>query len=185
LPKSSVSDFERFALKVEEHIAARVKKSEEERSAHRLQKKERSLRETEKCMQQKRSDWKLELTARERQDRRAIADEAAQQWSAFKKESEVAVKEGLKIRLEKEFPSLVECFVKWASQEYEKGIFIMPAVYHALVNRERFELQASQKNTIIFRNNNLYIEYSVERIMEELKSEMTAMMHFEEDPWQA
>lgn len=185
MPKSSVSDFELFALKVEEHITAKVKKSEEDSAAYHLQKKEEILRKTEEWITQKHSEWKLELSVQEQQERRAFSDETGRQWSLFKKESEKEVSEALKKRLEEEFPILVKCFITWVSQQYQTGVFIAPASYGKLVNTEKFDLEVCSEEKIVFRQDNLYIEYSVERIMEELKDEMTAMMHFEENLWQA
>ncbi len=185
MPKSSVSDFELFALKVEENIAAKVKKSEEDSAAYRLQKEAKALQETEKWFKQKHTEWKLELTAREQLERRVIAEEIDQQWSLFKKESEKAVKKSLEKRLEEEFPILIKCFVAWVSKQYQTGVFIAPAAYDKLVNVEKYDLEVCREEKIVFRQDNLYIEYSVERIMEELKDEIIAMMHFKEDPWQA
>jgi hypothetical protein len=180
LPKSSVSDFELFALKVKEHIAAKVKKSEEDNTAYRLQKEEESLQETEEWFKRKRAKWKLELTMREQQERRAISEEIDQKWSFFKKESERAIKEGLEKRLEEEFPLLAKCFILRVSKQYQTGVFIMPAAYNGLVDGEKFNLEVCQEEKIVFRQDNLYIEYSIERIMEELKDEI---MHPKEDSW--
>lgn len=175
MPKSSVSDFELFALKVEEHIAAKVKKSEEDSAAYRLQKEEESLQETETWFTQKRTEWELELNAKEQQERRAIEDDISQQWSLLKKESERAVKETLRKRLKEEFPVLAKCFIASISKQYQAGVFIIPEVYSKLVNRERFDLEICQEEILIFKQGNLYIEYSIERITEELKGEMTAI----------
>ena len=183
MPKSSVSDFEQFARKVEEHIAAKVKKSEEDSVAYRLQKEEEALRESEKWLKQKRSEWNIELNSMEQQGKRAITEDIGQQWSAFKKESERAVIEGLKKRLEEEFPILAKCFIAWVSQQYQTGVFIAPVAYGELVNSEKFDLEVCSEEKIVFRQNNLYIEYSVERIMEELKDKMTKMMHSMEHSW--
>jgi len=183
LPKSSVSDFELFALKVEENIAAKVKKSEEDSAAYRLQKEEEALQKTEKWFTQKRAEWELELKAWEQQERRAIEDNISQKWSHFRKESERVVKETLKKRLKEEFPMLAECFIVSISKQYQAGIFIVPEVYSELVHTERFDLEICQEEILIFKQGNLYIEYSIERIMEEFKGEMTAMMRFTEDSW--
>lgn len=171
MPKYSVSDFELFALKVKEHIAAKVKKSEEESLAYRLQKREENIQEAENWLKQKRTEWKLELAAREQQERRAIAEEMDQKWSLFRKEAESAVKESLEKRLKEEFPVLAKCFILKISKQYQKGVFIMPEVYSEFVDRERFDLKICQEEEIIFKQDNLYIEYSVERIIEELKEE--------------
>ena len=186
MPKSSVSDFELFALKVEKHIAVKVKKSEEGDIAYCLQKEEEALKETETWLRQKHAEWKLELSMREQQERKVIAGEIDRKWSVFKKEFEAAAKKALKKQLEKEFPSLVECFVVWASKHYKTGTFTLSEAYSVWVDRERFEVQISQEEKIIFRSDNLYIEYSVERMIEELKEEINAVMHdssSKEDLW--
>ena len=185
MPESSVSDFELFALKVKENIAAKVKKSEEESVAYCLQKEEEALQKTEKWFTQKYAGWKRELTAREQQERRAITEEIDQKWSLFKKDAERAVKESLEKQLEEEFPLLAKCFIVWVTKQYQTGVFIMPEIYSEVVNRERFDLEVCREEKIVFRQDNLYIEYSVERIMEELKDEMTTALHFKEDLWHA
>ncbi|MEA3456294.1 MAG: hypothetical protein U9R26_07275 [Campylobacterota bacterium] len=181
MPKSSVSDFELFALKVEEHIASRVKKSKEESSEYRLQKEEENIQEAENWLKQKRTEWKLELAAREQQEKRTIAETVSRQWSLFRKEAEREVKEALKRRLEEEFPILAKCFITLVSKQYETGIFRMPETYSESIDRERFDLELCREEKIVFELGNLYIEYSVERIMEELKSEIVDL---KEDTWQ-
>lgn len=179
--RSSVSDFNDFANKVEEHIAAKVKVIKEEASIYMLQTKKEAEVEAEQWLQYKRSEWKQELQARERQEIRMIRDEVDQMWSAFKNKAQTRVEEKLKNRLEEQFPVLVECFIIWISQHYQRGIFFLPQTYSALVDTKKFRVEASRENAVIFRHDNLYIEYSVERIIEELQSKMVAMLHFEED----
>jgi hypothetical protein len=178
---SSVSDFSDFANKVEEHIAAKVKTIEEETSISMLQTKNEAQRDTKEWLQRKRSEWKQELYALEHQEMKVIENEVDQAWSAFKKKTEIAVIEKVRNRLEEQFPTLVECFISWVSQHYQEGLFFLPQAYRPFIDTKRFEVQISRKNAIIFRHGNLYIEYSIERIIEELQGEMAVMLYFEED----
>ncbi len=179
--RSSVSDFSDFANKVEGHIAAKVKTIEEEASIYMFQTKKETGMEAEQWLQYKRSEWKQELQAKERQEIRMIRDEADQMWSAFKNKAQARVRDKVKNRLKEQFPVLVECFIAWISQHRQRGIFFLPQAYSALVDTKKFRVETTEENAVIFRHDNLYIEYSVERIIEELQGEMTAMLHFEED----
>ncbi|MEA3418746.1 MAG: hypothetical protein U9Q90_05040 [Campylobacterota bacterium] len=183
MPVSSVSDFERFALKVKKHITDKVKKSEEDVSAYALQEEEKSLRETEKWLQQVRSEWEHELNAREQQGLRTISDEVNREWSTFRKEREMALKKAVEERLGQSFPLLAECFIAWVLKNYKTGSFTLPKAYGMLINREGFDVRTCEEKQVIFSSENLYIEYSVERIIEELNDEIAVCMHFEEDLW--
>ncbi|MGB6018646.1 MAG: hypothetical protein WBF77_03525 [Sulfurimonadaceae bacterium] len=182
---SSVSDFERFALKTKKSIATKVKRAEDDASLYALQKEEAALREIELWRELSRKEWKQELYAREQQGERAVADEVNRQWSAFKKERKTALKEALKARLQQEFPAMAACFVAWVSHNYETGTFTMAKAFMASVDREQFDLRECEEEQVVFASGNLYIEYSVERIIEELGDEITQYMHFEENEWQA
>jgi len=59
----------------------------------------------------------------------------------------------------------------------------MPEAYMSFVTKEEFLLRMCEKEEIVFTSGNLYIEYSVERIIEELDDEIT--LHFKDDKWQA
>ena len=183
MQQSSVSDFEHFALKVEKHIAAKVKKSKESAELYQVQKNQEAEDETERWLKQKHSEWEAELKAQEQQGKRAIADEVGQRWSAFIKESEAALGKAFELQLQDQFPSLVKCFVTWISKHYKTGIFILPNNYSAWIDKERFGVELSQEEKIIFRSDNLYIEYSVEQIIEELKEEINATIHLKESSW--
>lgn len=182
---SSVSDFERFALKTEQSIAAKVKKSEDDASLYALQKEASSLQELERWKVLSAAEWKQELYAREQQGERAVADEVNTQWSAFKKERKTAIKTALKARLQQEFPALAACFVAWVSRNYKTGTFTMNRSFMALVESEKFEVRECEKEQVVFTSGKLYIEYSVERIIDELGDEIAQQMHFEENEWQA
>jgi hypothetical protein len=60
----------------------------------------------------------------------------------------------------------------------------MPEAYMPSVKKEGFLLHTGEKEEIIFTSGNLYIEYSVERIMEELDDEIVSRMLLKEDKWQ-
>ena len=180
---SSVSDFERFALKSEKSIAAKVKKSEESASEYALQKSEATLRETELWRELSAAEWKQELYARQQQGERAVADEVNRQWSTFKKERKTALKAALRLRLQKEFPALAECFTLWVSRNYKTGTLTMPKAFTASVDRKQFEVRECEEEQVVFASGNLYIEYSVERIIDELGDEIAQQMHFEENEW--
>lgn len=185
MPISSVSDFERFALKTKKRIAAKAERSEADASVYALQKEEEALREIERWLQQSRSEWKQELRAREQEGRRGVSDEAERLWSAYKKERRTALEAALKVRLSQEFPVLAACFIAWVSRNYKKGVLIMPKAHMASVKTELFELLECKKEQIVFTSGNLYIEYSVERIIEELGDEIASGMYFEENRWPA
>lgn len=185
MPVSSVSDFERFALKVKKHIADKINESEKDASFYALRKEEKSAQETEKWLQQARSEWKHELNAREQQEHRAISDEVNREWSTFRKEREMELREAIKEQLGQSFPLLAECFIAWVLQNYETGRLTLPKAYSVHIDTERFNVHTCEEKQVIFESGNLYIEYSVERIIEELNDEITASMHFEEDPWPA
>jgi hypothetical protein len=181
---SSVSDFERFALKTGKSIAAKVKRAEDDASEYALQKEEATLQEIQGWRELSAAEWKQELYAREQQGERAVVDEVNRQWSAFKKGRKRALKAALKARLQQEFPALAACFVAWVSRNYETGAFTMNQSFMASVDSEQFDLRECEKKQVIFSSGHLYIEYSVERIIEELGDEIAQQMHFEENEWQ-
>lgn len=181
---SSVSDFERFALKTKQSIRAKVKKSEDDASHYALHKEEATLREIESWRERSAAEWKQELYAREQQGERTITDEVNLKWSTFKKERKRVLETALKTRLQEEFSSLAACFIAWVSRNYKTGTFTMHHSFSSLVNKKQFEIQECEQEQVIFASGNLYIEYSVERIIEELGDEIAQQMHFEENEWQ-
>lgn len=178
---SSVSDFERFAVKTQKSIATKVKRAEDDAALYALQKEEETLRKIQGWRELSRTEWEQELYAREQQGERAVSDEVNRQWSAFKKERKTALKAAFKVRLEEVFADLATCFVAWVSGNYKRGTFTMAEAFIPLVNRERFDIRECEKEQVVFESGNLYIEYSVERIIEELGDEITQHMHFEEN----
>jgi primosomal protein N' len=184
LPLSSVSDFERFALKSKKRIAAKVKKTEEDASAYALQKEEAAQQEIEHWLRQSRAEWKQALSAKRKRGEKAISDEVKRGWSAYAKEHKTALEAALKVRLSAEFPALAACFIAWVSKKYETGVFTMPRAYAGSVKSEFFEVIECEDEQIVFTSGNLYIEYSVERIIEELADDIASCMRFGEAPWQ-
>jgi len=184
LPISSVSDFERFALKTEQSIATKVKRSEESAALYALQKEASTLQESVRWRELSAAEWKQELYARKQQGERTVADEVNRQWSAFKTERKRALKAALKARLQEEFPALATCFIAWVSRNYKRGKFTMHPSFMEAVESELFEVDVCEQEQVIFASGNLYIEYSVERIIEELGNEIAVKMHFKENEWQ-
>ncbi|MGA7964798.1 MAG: hypothetical protein WCB49_02685, partial [Gammaproteobacteria bacterium] len=166
MPVSSVSDFERFALKSKKRIAATVKRSEDDASAYAHQKEKDAQREIQRWLQQSRAEWNQVLSDRERRGERAISNEVKKRWSAYTKERKAALEAALQVRLDEVFPTLAACFIAWVAQHYETGVFTTPKAYAASVNRAKFDLLEYKKEQIVFTSGNLYIEYSVERIIE-------------------
>ncbi len=185
MPISSVSDFERFAAKSRQSIVTKIKRAEAEASLYALRKEKETAGSLERWCKQSHAQWKQELYIREQQGERVIADEVNSVWSAFKKERTNRLKEALKLRLEQEFEVLATCFVSWVSQRYETGTFTLPKVLMPSVDQAKFAIHEGEKQQVLFVSGNLYIEYSVTRILDELGDEIVRQMHFEENEWQA
>ncbi len=185
MPISSVSDFERFARKCRKNIDEKVQKRETDAAAYVLDKEKATLNTIEAWRALSTAEWQQALQARRQQGERRIADAVDRQWSAFKKERKKELKAALRRRLQEAFPALAACFVNWVEGRYESGVFTMPKAYRSLVKGDGFEVQECNEEQLIFANGNLYIEYSVERILDELGEEITQQMHFEENEWQA
>jgi len=185
LPVSSVSDFEHFAQKVKKQIGIKVKRVEEETSDYLRQTENEVVHKINSWLKHAQTQWGQERYVQEQQSRIIVAEEVNRQWSEFKKERKVALRSALKVRLEQIFPTLAECFVSQVSQEYQTGTFTMPEAYMSFVTTEGFHLHLAEKEEIVFTSGNLYIEYSVERIIEELDDEITSHLNFKDDKWQA
>lgn len=184
MPVSSVSDFEHFSEKVKKQIGLKVKSVEEETSDYLLQTENEVMHKIDSWLKHAQTQWDQERYAQEQQSRNSIEEEMNRQWSEFKKERKSALRSALKMRLEEIFPTLAECFVSQISQWYQVGTFTMPEAYMSFVTKEEFLLRMCEKEEIVFTSGNLYIEYSVERIMEELSDEIDLHMHFKDDRWQ-
>ena len=185
MPVSSVSDFEHFAQKVKKQIGLKVKSVEEETSDYLLQTENEVVHKIDSWSKHAQTQWDQERYGQEQQSRNSITEEVNRQWSEFKKERKSALRSAIKVRLEEVFPALAECFISQILQEYQTGTFTMPEAYMSLVKKEGFFLHTDEKEQIIFTNGNLFIEYSVEHIIEELDDEINLGMHFKDDKWQA
>lgn len=181
---SSESDFELFAQKVKEHTRTAIKKIENEASEYVIQSEKKVSEELEKYSQEALSQWKEEYHVREQQEYKNIENSISRKWNAFKLESENRLFQHLEQRLEEIFPSLAQAFIECLVNKYETGTLIVPKPYMSFVKVEKFTLVESKDESVIFKSGNLYIEYSAERIMEELHNETASSMSFEENLWQ-
>ena len=173
---SSVSDFEHFAQKFREHIAYKIKSLEDETSAYVLKKENETTQTQERWLEDARYQWDKEYHDLERQHQNTIEEEMNKEWSKYIKEYETALRSLLQKELKEAFPKLAECFLSKISKLYETGVFTMPEAYMPLVKKEGLSLQKSAEEKVIFTSGNLYIEYSLERIMEELDEEIILML---------
>ncbi|WP_415406165.1 hypothetical protein ACLHDG_10390 [Sulfurovum sp. CS9] len=184
MPVSSVSDFEHFAEKVKKQISTKVRRVEVETSDYLLAKENEAEHKINSWTKHAHFEWDQERYAQEQRSHNSIEEEVNRKWSEFKKERKSALRSALKIRLYQIFPTLAECFISQISQKYQTGTLTMPEAYMSFVTKEGFLLHMCEKEQIIFTSGNLYIEYSVERIIEELTDEIDSRMHFKEDTWQ-
>ena len=180
---SWVSDFERFSLKVKKNINNKTEKSTKDTSSYVLQKKEKALQERSSWLEKVRSEWNYEIKAKERLGQSDIAEEVKQQWSIFRKDKEVELTKAFKELLEENYPFFVECFIDWISKNYETGNFTLPKIYEKFIDKESYDIDISEMQQIIFSNDNLYIEYSVERIIEEFHDDIIDCLQSEENKW--
>jgi len=184
LQVSSESDFELFAQKVKEHTNTTIKKIEDEASLYVIKSKEEVVQDIEQYSQEALLRFKQQYKAKEQQGYKDIENEISREWNDFKQERENKLDEELKKRLEEIFPSLATSFIECVSQHYKTGTLVLPKSYMPLIKIEKFSLVQSKDGCIIFKSGNLYIEYSIERIMEELHNDIASSMNFEENLWQ-
>lgn len=177
---SSVSDFERYAKTLQKAIAAGVKEREEKAASYARQKEAESQQQTEQWREESQTEWKQELRLRERIGRREIAEEMSRQWSVFRQARESVLKTALAKELEAIFPELAECFIGWVSDNYNGGRFTVPKTFLSLIKSPLFEVTTCEEEQVVFEKENLYIEYSVRRIIEELGDKIALQMHFED-----
>lgn len=181
---SSVSDFERFAQTLRKAIAADVKERGEKAASYARQKEAESQQLTKQWREASDREWQQELRLRQRIGRREIAEEVRRQWSAFRQARELALKTTLRKELRVIFPELAQCFIAWVSDNYNGGRFTVPKAYRHLVKSSLFEVMTCEEEEVVFEKGNLYIEYSVQRIIEELGDEIAFQMHVEDIEWQ-
>ena len=181
---SSAYDFEHFAEKIENLTAISVNDIERETVDYLFQSENETKEGIALWLKQAQDAWDKEKDSQKKVNRHSIEAQMNTEWSAFIKERRSALSTALKTRLEEIFTSLAECFISTIIQKYESGTFTMPQRFISFVSKERFVLIPSQKEEIIFTSGNLFIEYSVERILEELEYEFTSHFHMEDDTWQ-
>lgn len=181
---SSAYDFEQFAQKIKKNTAITVQEIEEETADYLRQKEEETEEYIVAWLKEAERVWEQESETQNKLDRHSIETEMNTEWSAFIKERRSVLQSALKKSIEAQFDSLTECFISTIMKKYEKGTFTMHQRYHASVRKEGFDLKDSEKEEIIFTSGNLFIEYSVKRILEELEDELTAHFQMEDGTWQ-
>ena len=181
---SSESDFEFFAKKVKEHTSITIKNIEDKASLYVTKSEEKAKQEIKIYSQELQYKWEVEYHEREKQEYKNIENEINKKWNDFKQEREKKLYEELSQRLKELFPTLAQSFITCISNRYETGTLILPKPYIKTLEIKKFILQESENECIIFKNKNLYIEYSIERIMEELQNDIASSMNIKEKLWQ-
>jgi len=185
LQVSSAYDFEHFAEKIEKLTSIAVNEIEKETADYLLQRENETKESIVLWLKQAQDAWDQEKDSQKKVNGHSVEAQMNAEWSAFIKERRSTLSTALKSGLEEIFPSLAECFISTIIQKYESGTFTMPQRFITLVSKEGFILIPSQKEEIIFTSGNLFIEYSVERILEELEYELTSHFQMKDDTWQA
>jgi hypothetical protein len=185
LQVSSAYDFEHFAEKIEKLTSIAVNEIEGETANYLLQRENETKESIALWLKHVQDSWDQEKDSQKKVNRHSVEAQMNAEWSAFIKERRLTLSTALKTRLEEIFPSLVECFISTIIQKYESGTFTMPQRFITFVSKEGFILMPSQKEKIVFTSGNLFIEYSVERILEELEYELTSHFQMKDDTWQA
>ncbi len=181
---SSAYDFEQFAQKIKKKTAMTVKEIEAETADYLLQKEQETEKSIASWLKEAENVSEQERDRQNKLDRHSIEAQMNTEWSAFIKERRSVLRSMLENRIEAQFSSLAECFISTIIKKYEKGTFTMPLKYHASVLKEGFVLKDLDKEKIIFTRKNLFIEYSVERILQELEDELTSHFQMEDGTWQ-
>lgn len=181
---SSVSDFDIFSKRLKEHISTTVKEDERKASEYVLESKKNAMEDIEKYSISANLEWKREYKERQSQELKNIKSTISREWNSFKQERQNILYIKLRESLKEIFPTLAKSFIDCISTKYDNGTFIFAKPYFEFLKTEKFDLLESNNEKIIFKNENLYIEYSVERIMEELRNDITLSMNFEEYQWQ-
>lgn len=181
---SSAYDFEHFAEKIEKLTLITVDEIERETADYLLQRENDTTETIALFLRQAQDAWDQEKDSRKKTNHHHVETLMNAEWSTFIKERRSALTTALRTRLEEIFPSLAECFISTVIQKYDSGTFTMPERYSVSGLKEGYVLIDSEKDEIIFRSGNLYIEYSVERIFEELEEELTLHFNIEDEKWQ-
>lgn len=181
---SSAYDFKHFAEKIENLTAIAVTRIEKETDDYLLNKENETKEKIALWLRQAQNTWDQDKSSQKKMNYQSIEAQMNTEWSAFIKERRSALNTALKTRLEEVFPSLAECFISTIIQKYESGTFTMPQRFISFISKEGFVLIPSQKEEIIFTSGNLFIEYSVERILEEHEDELTSHFQMKDNAWQ-
>lgn len=181
---SSAYDFEHFTDKIKKQNAITLKEIERETAEYVFQKEHETAHSIALWLEQAQDTWDKERNTQYKVNRHRVESQTDEEWSAFLRERRSVLRATLKIQLKENFSSFSECFISTIVQKYDSGSFSMPQRFISLVKNESFIMHSSEKEEIIFTSGNLFIEYSVERILEELEDELTAHLHMEVKKWQ-
>lgn len=181
---SLASDFDRFSKKINEHTDIDIKKIREEALAYALEKKEHASQEVDIWLKKEQTTWKKEYQEQQAQAYRQIKNDINKQWNIFKIEREKVLRIQIQEKIEEVFPSLAETFITWVCKNYTQGTFLLPKAYMSFIKTDHFTVSESKQEGIIFKDKNLYIEYSVKRIMQELNDEISSAINFKGNEWQ-
>ncbi len=169
---------------MQEHVRRKAQQTETQGWEYLHAKEHEAEQKAAAWLKNMHTQWEHEYAMQRKQAYNDIADEIDKKWAEFRREKMSLLEERLRQRLTELFPVLAKCFIAKLSKKYDTGTFVLPDRYASLVKKEGFEVKISRKERVVFRKGNLYIEYSVERIMVELGDEIIAGMHLEEDIWQ-
>jgi len=183
LPVSSASDFERFSRRIGSSVQSRINGITAEAARYAEDKKRSAEAEAKQWSDEAYAALALELRHREREALRTVTETLNREWARFMLEQRNAVAEALRLRLSLAFPELAECFIVAVMQRYADGTFLLPASFAALVDTTRFGVETEAQTRVIFTRGHLYIEYSIERIIEELAEEIAAQLHESGTTW--
>lgn len=181
---SSAYDFEHFSDKIEKQTAITVLEIERETVDYVLQKEHETEQSIKLWLKQSQDLWDQEKERQKKVNHHSVDAQMYAEWSVFIKERRSALRIILKTRIENIFPSLAECFITTIIKKYQQGTFTMPKRFNPTVDQEGFIVKSSEKDKIIFTSGNLFIEYSVERILEELEDELSSHFHMDDKKWQ-
>ena len=177
---SSAYDFEKFSDKVEKRTATLVKEIEKETAEYILQKEDETTQSIKLWLTQARNSWNEERDRIKKNSHHIIETEVEVEWSEFIEQRRSVIRSTVKTQLEEIFSSLAECFISTIIQKYENGTFTMPKRFNTSVDKEGFIMKVSEKEEIVFTKDNLFIKYSVERILEEFEDELNLHFHIED-----
>ena len=169
---------------MQEHVRLKVQQLEAQSQEYLHAKERESEQNAEAWLDNAHARWKHEYAAERKEGYNTITEETNKAWAAFKQTNMLLLEERLAEKLKEDFPVLAACFIAELSAKHETGTFVLPERYASLVNGENFNVEISQQEAVVFRKGNLYIEYSIERIMVELGEEIISGMQLEDEIWQ-